>query len=192
MRQTHYFLALPLPEPIRKVIEEWRESIKQHHSSFKTWVHPEDYHLTLVFLGYVPPNNRMELIANMQILVENYEQFCLELSSIGTFGNKEAPRILWVGVNPNETLLHLQKAIATMCNNIGLMIDSRPYNPHITLARRWIKEESYSKSILKEYDKLSHESISFTVKNTVLYQSHHDRNPKYAPISIFSFGKEQR
>ncbi len=50
-RESHYFFALELPESCKNKLNEWAGTIKEAYS-FKSWVHPEDYHITLAFLGF--------------------------------------------------------------------------------------------------------------------------------------------
>lgn len=51
MEGHHYFFALLLPQDIKSYLQEKCEQIKMDFP-FKRWVHHEDYHITLAFLGH--------------------------------------------------------------------------------------------------------------------------------------------
>ena len=53
MPSAHYFFALALPSEVKRDLHALSESI-QKEFPFKKWVHPEDYHITLAFLGHAP------------------------------------------------------------------------------------------------------------------------------------------
>src|SRR5258707_6184179 len=53
---------------------------------------------------------------------------------MGEFATGAAPRTLWVGVEKNPDLMHLQEKIETALIRLGLPPERR-YTPHVTLAR---------------------------------------------------------
>ena len=48
--EPHYFVAITLPNHIKEVLSNYREEM-QEELPFRSWVHKEDYHITLSFLG---------------------------------------------------------------------------------------------------------------------------------------------
>lgn len=183
--QTHYFLALALPRQSKELLFKWRELLEPR-LPFKTWVHPEDLHITLAFLGGTASFQQLNEVKNrMKILVQQHPAFELELNGIGTFGRKDAPRILWAGINKSEELTSLQKDVFTACTEAGFDLDKRPYSPHITLARRWKSDESFPFETVNEIVQPKQEYSFFEAENMVLYQTHMNRTPKYQPLAIF-------
>ena len=94
--------------------------------------HPEDIHMTLVFLGAVEP----ERLACVERAAEAIQAgpFNLQLDQIGHWPR---PRILWLGSpeapEPLSTLVgDLQAGLA----DCGFKPERRPYKPHVTLARK--------------------------------------------------------
>ncbi|RKI99580.1 RNA 2',3'-cyclic phosphodiesterase, partial [Butyricicoccus sp. 1XD8-22] len=47
----HYFFAVKLPDEVKTFMSEWVQKNKREYP-FARWVHPEDYHITLAFLGF--------------------------------------------------------------------------------------------------------------------------------------------
>ncbi|MFT4414940.1 RNA 2',3'-cyclic phosphodiesterase [Fredinandcohnia humi] len=184
--QTHYFLALALPGQTKELLYKWRELLEPK-LPFKTWVHPEDLHITLAFLGGTASFIQLtEVKKKIKLLSAQHSSFPLQINGIGTFGKKESPRILWAGVNESEPLYSLQHDVYQACVDSGFILDKRSYSPHITLARRWISEERYPFDTVNEIVQPKEEHCGFLAENVVLYQTHMKRTPKYQPLSIFT------
>ena len=94
--------------------------------------HPADLHLTLVFLGALPPAGRACCEAAADLV--QAAPFAIPLSRVGFWPR---PRILWCGpaVTPPE-LLTLADGLAEVLVPCGVPRETRPYAAHITLARQ--------------------------------------------------------
>jgi RNA 2',3'-cyclic 3'-phosphodiesterase len=94
--------------------------------------HPDDLHMTLVFLGKVSPEQFPCIRKAAASLVA--KPFTLELTKTGCW---KSPKILWCGSEltpePLECLVHnLQEGLA----GCGFEPEKRVYKPHVTLARK--------------------------------------------------------
>ncbi len=158
---------------------------------FKTWVHHEDYHITLVFLGEAPFTKVQDVKTEMKKIAANHPAFTLKLSGLGYFGRQESPRIFWAGVDVSLQLTRLQKDIYEACERLGFMLEKRAYHPHMTLARRWGGEYEFPQGSLSDMMQPKDEHLEMKVENIVLYQTHLNRSPKYQPLSIFSLGENK-
>ena len=185
-QQTHYFLAVPLPGHIKELVKRWQE-LMQPRLAFKSWVHPEDLHITLFFLGNASFSQVNMVKKEVTEAVKQHSAFHLELNGVGTFGEPESPRIFWGGVNHSEHLTTLQSDISLACERSGFKRETRPYNPHITMARKWVADESFSIEQAENIVFPKAEFCEFKVDQVVLYQTHLDRLPKYQPLSVFPF-----
>jgi len=94
--------------------------------------HPADLHLTLVFLGDLPPERRSCCEAAADLV--QAAPFAIRLSRVGLWPR---PRILWCApaVTPPE-LLTLADGLAEALVPCGVPREARPYAAHITLARQ--------------------------------------------------------
>jgi 2'-5' RNA ligase len=61
--------------------------------------------------------------------------FTLAFAGVGQFPSADGAAILWAGVRPSPELLRLHAAIAATLASDGFRPESRPYTPHVTLAR---------------------------------------------------------
>jgi 2'-5' RNA ligase len=97
------------------------------------WVPRENYHLTLRFLGEVPPYRAEEI--DTALLGLRARGFSLVLTGIGVFSKGGRPNAIWVGVERNPALDHLQGKIETALQRAGVEPERRRFAPHVTLAR---------------------------------------------------------
>ncbi|MDH3195501.1 MAG: RNA 2',3'-cyclic phosphodiesterase [Hyphomicrobiales bacterium] len=96
------------------------------------WIDPENYHVTLRFIGNVDgPVANDVADALRQISRPSFE---LALEGLGAFGNRR-PRSLWAGIKPAPALNDLRAEVERSLQRIGLEPEHRRFTPHITLAR---------------------------------------------------------
>lgn len=189
-QQTHYFIALPLPQHIREVLTGVKELVEPK-LPFKSWVHPQDLHITLAFLGNPSSLSQMRAVKEkLKIISTKHSSFTLDLDGFGIFGRSDSPRILWSGLKEQNCLFDLQKDIYQACTESGFKLEDRPYKPHITVARKWISENPFELETLKSMVQPKEEYSMFTAENIVLYQTHINRLPKYQPLSIYPLGSK--
>ncbi|ARK31773.1 RNA 2',3'-cyclic phosphodiesterase [Halalkalibacter krulwichiae] len=183
--QLHYFLAIPLPDLLKKQV---MSSVQSEVLSFKRWVHWADLHLTLVFLGACTEEQLDFLQHNCKNLLSNWNRFTLELSSLGTFGKEREPRIFWVGVKEQALLHSLRKDVYNLCLEAGFSLEKRPFSPHITVARKWIGDHAYHSKIVDE----TLIGEKWQVDKVILYKSVLTEEPKYKEVNVFPMSGDEK
>ncbi|QIK37747.1 RNA 2',3'-cyclic phosphodiesterase [Caldichromatium japonicum] len=95
--------------------------------------HPLDWHLTLTFVGVLPPGG-LACVESAATAVRT-SAFQMSLERIGHFSGSQ---VLWCGPSfPPRQLTELAQDLqARLTADCGLRSDPRPYCPHLTLARR--------------------------------------------------------
>jgi 2'-5' RNA ligase len=96
------------------------------------WVDPENYHVTLRFIGNVD-----DIIAHevASLLGRVHRQpFELRVEDIKSFGGRK-PRAVVATLGPAQALMELQAEQERLMQRVGLEPDGRKYTPHVTLAR---------------------------------------------------------
>ena len=97
------------------------------------WVQPENYHLTLRFIGDVSAQDAVDL--DLILGAIDSEPFNLQFCGLGYFGKAERPRSIWVDIAPNEALLRLRGKVERGLINSGFGAEGRKFKPHVTLVR---------------------------------------------------------
>jgi 2'-5' RNA ligase len=122
------FVALDLPSSLRTRLSWMAGGLPGAR-----WVPPENYHVTLRFIGELPGWRAEEVDHALAGL--RAPGFELQLSGVGTFAKGGKVNALWVGAERNPALDHLQAKVETALQRAGLEPERRRFNPHVTLAR---------------------------------------------------------
>lgn len=96
------------------------------------WIDPENYHITLRFLGDVDDRTARSAAEILEGTGRTPIQITLE--ELDCFGG-DRPRSIYAKVRSNPALLELQAAQERDLRRIGLAPEGRKYTPHVTLAR---------------------------------------------------------
>jgi len=96
------------------------------------WITPDNYHLTLRFIGDVDDMIAHE-VASMLGRVKR-GAFELHLEGLTSFGGRK-PRAVVATAAPTQPLLDVQAEHERLMQRIGLEPEGRKYLPHVTLAR---------------------------------------------------------
>jgi 2'-5' RNA ligase len=96
------------------------------------WVEPENYHITLRFIGDVDDALARE-VASMLGQVRR-RAFALRLEGLASFGGRK-PRAVVASASMVAPLVELQAEHERIMQRIGLEPEGRKYTPHVTLAR---------------------------------------------------------
>ncbi|MGE0844734.1 MAG: RNA 2',3'-cyclic phosphodiesterase [Flavobacteriaceae bacterium] len=121
------FTGIEIPEATRRAISQLRAGVPGAR-----WIDPENYHLTLRFVGDVDRRMAQE-IAEALDRVER-PAFDISFGSVGAFGGNR-PHALWAGVRASPELMDLQAEQERLMQRIGLPAEGRKYQPHVTIAR---------------------------------------------------------
>jgi 2'-5' RNA ligase len=100
------------------------------------WVDPLSIHLTLAFLGELTDEQLAEAIQATEMAVQQAQPFSYRLSRLGTFGSPRNPRVIWMGIEePAGPLASVHRMLNQQLLQHGFEVDTRPFAPHLTLAR---------------------------------------------------------
>lgn len=133
------FFAVPVPDHARarvaELIERVQASVGDGTARIR-WVSVDGLHLTLRFLGPTPEDRVPSLRAGADSLASTDAPFEVVLSGGGAFPSVSRPRSLWVGVGEGaDRLATLAEGLTAAAGECGLVLDTRPFTPHLTIAR---------------------------------------------------------
>ncbi|EDP61030.1 2'-5' RNA ligase [alpha proteobacterium BAL199] len=122
------FVAIAMPEAVADPLCDLQGGLDGAR-----WVDPDDFHLTLRFIGDVDRGTADDLVATLSSL--HAPAFDLRLSGLGHFGSGHRLRALWAGVEPQPALTLLHGRVESAARRAGLPPEGRRFVPHVTLAR---------------------------------------------------------
>jgi 2'-5' RNA ligase len=98
-------------------------------------VRPEGVHLTLRFLGWSSREQLEAIAPRLKSAAETCPPFEAAVSGVGTFPERGAPRVLWLGIELPPSVRELQRACERAARASGFEAEDRPFAPHLTLGR---------------------------------------------------------
>lgn len=133
MDHWRLFIGILLPEATRAAIEPAQRALRAQQLPVR-WVRPENWHITLHFLGNVDPAAFPALDVRLAEELAGLSAPTLRCQSLGAFPNQGRPRVLWAGIAGDEQRLGLIHAAAVAAGrSVGVEPEKRPYHPHVTL-----------------------------------------------------------
>ncbi len=136
MEQIRSFIAIELPDELKLELTQLEARLKSGKQPWVKWVDPYSIHLTLKFLGSIAADRSGEITRAMEEAVRGIPPFHLEVKDLGVFPNLRRVQIVWVGMGGEvDKLGQLQQRIESNLVPLGFAPESRPFMPHLTLAR---------------------------------------------------------
>lgn len=178
------FIAIPLPEAQQRNVATLQQQLRQMAPEL-TATRPESLHLTLHFLADQPKELLAKVGRSMLSIGEKKKDFNVTLKGLDCFPNRRRPRILWLGLEPQNELIELHRQLATMLQKFGLPSETRPFRPHLTIGRF----KSPPKNIDWLCPFLTHSCGSFTIDTMILFRSElSNRGALHTPLTTAPLG----
>lgn len=134
-QQWRLFIALGLPEVLRTALTHEQERL-QAAGLHAAWVRPPGMHLTLHFLGDTPVTALERIAAACSLAAARVPSLRLRATGLRCFPSARRPRVLVTNVQGDvQQLQRLHRRLARRLGRLGVRLDSRPYRPHVTIAR---------------------------------------------------------
>jgi 2'-5' RNA ligase len=178
------FIAVPINEQWRKLLSEQR-TLLQSKLSFQKWTHPDDYHITLKFLGDTSAAQLQQILKILTNVAKTTIPFELTEKDWGTFGPQTAPNILWAGVGGDLDSLNILQKKVDQLDNLGFPAEKRIFHPHLTIARRYNGNLSLTSSIKQYLPNSDEPYIHCSINEIKIFRSHLRKQPMYEPIATF-------
>lgn len=99
-----------------------------------TLTKPENFHITLKFLGEIPVPLLERVARSLEAI--SLPPFSVELRGLGAFPNERRPRVIFVKVaGGSSELTNLAEKVEEVTARLGFPRERRPFVPHATVAR---------------------------------------------------------
>ena len=127
------FVAVFPPPEVQKALMEAARAFPAN--AFRL-TPPERVHLTLKFLGEVPPEDLPRVASALGRAARQSEPFDAVVSGFGAFPSTRRARILWAGIGTGaEGFGALSRAVEDLLKPEGFVREGKPFVPHLTLGR---------------------------------------------------------
>ncbi len=142
------FLAVELSQELRAELALVQQELKHRiepelkRETRISWVQPAKIHLTIKFLGDMDEQVIDPLHRALEQVIGNRTVVNVPLERLGAFPRPHSPRVLWIG--PPESwergaeakrVTEIQGAIEQACEGLSFLRETKPFSPHLTLAR---------------------------------------------------------
>lgn len=131
------FIALPVPAEVREEIGRAQGRLRREAPRGAVrWTRPEQFHVTLKFLGDFPSAQLEALKQAVSGACAGVAPMALAARGIGFFPNASKPRVLWAGASDSEgRLAELHRRIHAAVLPFAPADSSERFSSHITLGR---------------------------------------------------------
>lgn len=132
------FIALNIPDDEKQRIHDAVAPLR-HANLPVRWVDPDNFHVTLKFLGDVRSETAKEITAALNEIAAKTDPFSVDVGGFGAFPTIRRPRVIWMGVEATPALRCLKQDVEWALTDVGFDRETRAFHPHLTLGRA--KEE---------------------------------------------------
>jgi 2'-5' RNA ligase len=123
------FVGLALPPDCRERLARTQGGVPGAR-----WIAPENFHITLRFIGEVPEPDAEAIAASLDTLV--HPPVAVRVAGLSFGGDSHRARTLWAEVERTPELAELQKRVESLVVASECCApETRRYRPHVTLAR---------------------------------------------------------
>ena len=162
--QKRLFIAVEIPSGIQETVHNLHPSLRHLNLPFRL-VAPENLHFTLKFLGETQ-STKIPAIQTVLSTID-FPSFTSTLIGLGVFPSLTRPSVLWVGIQDATSIRYFQQLsnqLQEALHPLGFPLESRKFQPHLTIAR--IKHPPRSGS--SELERLSsyidqHQTLDFGI-----------------------------
>jgi 2'-5' RNA ligase len=159
------FVGIPLASVAVDELSKLTSRVRSKEDGLR-WTSTESWHVTLQFLGSTDQEQYNCIIPRLREI--HLPHVPIRLESTGFF---DQAGIFFADVKPAPALLVLQQSVIAATTPCGFVPESRPYQPHITLARAKEKDATQILRNLKIRVGRDPKFTLFMASEFVLYES---------------------
>jgi 2'-5' RNA ligase len=156
------FLAVELSQELQDELATVQRDLKHSiepemkRDTRISWAKPASIHLTIKFLGDMDEQVIDPLLVAVEQTIGSQMPVNVPLERLGAFPRPQSPRVLWVGPSENwergaeaTRIAEIHGAIEQACEGLSFLRETRPFSPHLTLARIKVGERHIGVALAK-------------------------------------------
>jgi len=160
------FIAIPLADVVVRELAAVVGRLRPSADGLR-WTAPESWHITLQFLGEARPEQYEYLAARLGEV--RAAPTTVQLGELGVF---DRSGVLYVDAGLTQGLVSLQQRVVAATSKCGFLAETRPFHPHITLARAKGQGHGADLRGLRGKIRTQPSFTRFTAREFLLYESH--------------------
>ena len=185
------FIGVPIEsEIVLQQVRKWRAD-ELLNRNLLNWVKPENWHVTLYFLG----NQPISLINILSRVIEesffDVQTFNALVDGLGVFPHEHNPKVLWSGFDNLQPIIPAYLRMGELLKQHEITFSTQLFKPHLTLARiKGLDQSPYFDSFLSSWKQSAFGSVP--IDRIVLYESvSTPKGPVYQPLFVKTLEKGQ-
>ncbi|NRA96410.1 MAG: RNA 2',3'-cyclic phosphodiesterase [Planctomycetes bacterium] len=187
------FVALALPAKLRQRLSEEADRLRLAGAAV-SWTRPENYHVTIRFLGELPDEDLLVLDALLRGAAVACQPLPLTACGLGTFPDtgSDSPRVVWCGISEQDPsrgdLQGLRNGVQEALRGQGCRAEKGAFDPHITLGR--VRSPLNAASLLERMGPAVRRAFgTFVARDLILYETVRTKQGvAYEPLQRFPLG----
>ena len=130
------FIAYRLPLDVSAALyKKARHHVGEDLVETLRWVAPQDYHLTLRFLGSCTEDQLQQISHGLHEALQDVDGFRCMTGEVNYFPSTNHPRVMALMVHSGKVMERLYTLCDELAVSVGIPSQSRHFRPHVTLAR---------------------------------------------------------
>lgn len=190
MAKKRVFVAVNLPDDIRRDLEKKIEKIRGQFGEEVRFLTPENWHLTISFLGYQTDDDIYRINRAVEETAGAFDSPLIRFEKIVYGPVGKTPRMIWLtgAEETSRQLGEIKTGLEKRLLDAGIRFEEehRRYNAHLTMARFSAVGRRSLPGLDESFGREFHAS------SLDLMESHLRRGgAQYEPLSQFDFGGEK-
>lgn len=176
------FLAFEIPDQMIDNIIRFRNQCGLIQDKGIRYVHDNQLHITIKFCGEISEEQAESLKKDLNKIRFSLSQ--LRFFGSGGFPVLQRAKVLWIGIQHDDSLIRIFKTIEEICDKWGIPRDNRGFKAHLTIGRVKGRITSELLRFMKNYERK--DFGEFFPKNLLFIKSQlYPDGPIYTTLDSF-------
>jgi 2'-5' RNA ligase len=171
------FVGVPLGLQHVEALQRAGETLRENDPSWRDtkWVPAENLHITIEFLGDVPPESVAVLVDDLSSRLAQHDAAHVSFGSLQARPRLQRARMVWAEyADRGGRLGEIARSVSAAASSLGIATEERPFVAHATLVRarrpQPLSPEAISSATVSAQSALGEDAV-MSVGHAILYKS---------------------